>query len=273
MWLAVVLTLCLLANANTYTSRQQRPYSAATEAQIRFAIENNYDDTGPGAKGQEYAYKTYKTLEDALVSYLDDPDTKLPDHEREKALNILELQNQGGYSNPTIRPFPNTVEEYNAYAKQTIPPVVRLNIPNKQAFQHPTSNYGFLNLKDFQQNALLHGSQQTRVNDGYSYQKIQAAKSNPVSLAHYTRGFTGHEQQSTVNQQFDPNPHYSFSYGVHDKQTGDTKSAQETRADGVVRGFYSFIDADGKQRTVHYTADDKEGFKAKVQLTDRTNLQ
>ncbi|XP_034828336.1 uncharacterized protein [Maniola hyperantus] len=265
MWQVVVLALSLIATANSYTSRQHR--SAASESQIRFAIENKYDDTGPGAKGKEYAYKTYRTLEDALINYLDDPNTTLPQHEREKAINTLRLRNpnQFVYSSPK-RPFPNAVE-YNAYTKQSVPSLNLFNKPNKQTFQVSDSNYGLLDLKGFQLNDVPQNYQKERLNDGYSYQNIQSAKGIPVSVAQFTRGFQGHE--SRVDNQFDPNPHYSFSYGVHDKRTGDTKSAHESRADGVVRGFYSFMDADGKQRTVLYTADDKEGFKAKVQRTLR----
>uniref|UniRef100_A0A2H1WQ24 SFRICE_017425 n=1 Tax=Spodoptera frugiperda TaxID=7108 RepID=A0A2H1WQ24_SPOFR len=55
---------------------------------------------------------------------------------------------------------------------------------------------------------------------------------------------------------------------VCDKQTGDSKTVQESRDGGVVRGYYSFIDADGKTRTVHYTADDTQGFRANVQKTN-----
>ncbi|KAI8420609.1 hypothetical protein MSG28_007853 [Choristoneura fumiferana] len=57
-----------------------------------------------------------------------------------------------------------------------------------------------------------------------------------------------------------------------DKGTGDSKSAHETRDGGSVRGYYTFMDPDGKQRTVHYTADDKLGFRATVQRT-QTNTQ
>ncbi|KAH9635091.1 hypothetical protein HF086_000812 [Spodoptera exigua] len=53
-----------------------------------------------------------------------------------------------------------------------------------------------------------------------------------------------------------------------DKNTGDSKTVQESRDGGTVKGYYSFIDADGKTRTVYYTADDKQGFRAKVQKTN-----
>ncbi|XP_060802347.1 uncharacterized protein LOC132902212 [Amyelois transitella] len=83
-WLLVALS-CTIVSAE-YSNYFSKPQSAASEAQIRFAIENNYDNTGPGAKQRETAYNTYKHLDDALISYLDDPDTKLPEIEKDKAV-------------------------------------------------------------------------------------------------------------------------------------------------------------------------------------------
>ncbi|XP_073815342.1 larval cuticle protein A2B-like [Musca autumnalis] len=67
------------------------------------------------------------------------------------------------------------------------------------------------------------------------------------------------------SEEFDPHPQYRFSYGVEDKVTGDNKSQNEERDGDAVRGEYSLIDADGYKRTVHYTADDANGFNAVVQ--------
>lgn len=60
------------------------------------------------------------------------------------------------------------------------------------------------------------------------------------------------------------NPAYAFSYGVKDLHTGDVKSQWESRDDGVVKGHYSVLEPDGSIRTVDYTADAKNGFKAVV---------
>lgn len=46
--------------------------------------------------------------------------------------------------------------------------------------------------------------------------------------------------------------------------TGDVKSQWESRDDGVVKGHYSILEPDGSIRTVDYTADAKNGFKAIV---------
>ncbi|KAJ8731905.1 hypothetical protein PYW08_014635 [Mythimna loreyi] len=59
-------------------------------------------------------------------------------------------------------------------------------------------------------------------------------------------------------------PKYEYSYSVADGHTGDNKSQQESRDGDVVKGSYSFQEADGSVRTVEYTADDHNGFNAVV---------
>ncbi|XP_052866649.1 cuticle protein-like [Anopheles cruzii] len=65
-------------------------------------------------------------------------------------------------------------------------------------------------------------------------------------------------------EEYDANPHYSFSYGISDALTGDSKSQQESRSGDVVQGSYSLVDPDGFKRTVEYTADPHHGFNAVV---------
>ncbi|XP_012157930.1 larval cuticle protein A2B [Ceratitis capitata] len=64
---------------------------------------------------------------------------------------------------------------------------------------------------------------------------------------------------------YDPNPQYSFSYGVTDHHTGDSKSAEESLVNGVVHGSYSLAEPDGSIRKVTYTADKINGFNAVVE--------
>lgn len=59
-------------------------------------------------------------------------------------------------------------------------------------------------------------------------------------------------------------PKYEFNYGVGDAHTGDHKSQKEERDGDVVKGSYSVVEPDGTIRTVHYTADDHNGFNAIV---------
>ncbi|XP_029732650.1 cuticle protein-like [Aedes albopictus] len=70
--------------------------------------------------------------------------------------------------------------------------------------------------------------------------------------------------KTIVADEYDPNPQYSFSYGISDALTGDQKSQQESRNGDVVQGSYSLVDADGYKRTVDYTADPIHGFNAEV---------
>ncbi|XP_022906633.1 larval cuticle protein A2B-like [Onthophagus taurus] len=70
-----------------------------------------------------------------------------------------------------------------------------------------------------------------------------------------------------VDPNYDTHPQYSFSYGVDDVVTGDSKSQTETRHGDVVTGQYSLIEPDGTRRTVDYTADPIHGFNAVVRKT------
>lgn len=65
-------------------------------------------------------------------------------------------------------------------------------------------------------------------------------------------------------EKIDPNPSYHFKYGVNDPSTGDYKTQEEYRKDGIVQGTYSLAEPDGTIRTVHYTADHINGFNAVV---------
>ncbi|CAH1117873.1 unnamed protein product [Phaedon cochleariae] len=66
-------------------------------------------------------------------------------------------------------------------------------------------------------------------------------------------------------EDFDAHPQYEFNYGVQDAHTGDQKSQHEQRDGDVVKGYYTVAEPDGTLRTVHYTADDHNGFNAVVE--------
>ncbi|CAG5032840.1 unnamed protein product [Parnassius apollo] len=69
----------------------------------------------------------------------------------------------------------------------------------------------------------------------------------------------------------DPNPAYSYSYGVNDPSTGDHKDATETLQNGVIHGSYSLVEPDGHVRKVTYTADKVNGFNAVVERSGATH--
>lgn len=80
-----------------------------------------------------------------------------------------------------------------------------------------------------------------------------------ISIAH-----SGHIEFPKTDIDYYAHPQYKFNYGVDDPHTGDHKSQYEERDGGVVKGSYSVADPDGTYRTVHYTADDQNGFNAVV---------
>lgn len=62
----------------------------------------------------------------------------------------------------------------------------------------------------------------------------------------------------------EPPAEYSFEYHVNNPETGDIKSQNEVRQGDVVSGHYGLVEPDGSVRTVEYTADDQNGFRAVV---------
>nr|CAD7259846.1 unnamed protein product [Timema shepardi] len=60
------------------------------------------------------------------------------------------------------------------------------------------------------------------------------------------------------------NPQYQFSFDVKDDQFTNYQNRKEQRKGDKISGSYSVVDSDGFIRTVKYTADPLEGFKAEV---------
>ncbi|CAH0700064.1 unnamed protein product [Spodoptera exigua] len=80
----------------------------------------------------------------------------------------------------------------------------------------------------------------------------------PAPVAYHAAPVVAHAEE------FDAHPKYEYNYSVADSHTGDNKSQQESRDGDVVKGSYSFHEADGSVRTVEYSADDHSGFNAVV---------
>ena len=75
-----------------------------------------------------------------------------------------------------------------------------------------------------------------------------------------------------IPEPVDPNPKYSFAYGVTDPHTGDSKNAEEHLENGVVHGSYSLVEPDGHVRKVTYTADKINGFNAVVERSGEAKV-
>ncbi|XP_045493372.1 activating signal cointegrator 1 complex subunit 2 homolog isoform X2 [Colias croceus] len=71
-------------------------------------------------------------------------------------------------------------------------------------------------------------------------------------------------QREERPEDFDANPSYQFGFDVNDDQFTNYQNRKEQRDGDVIKGSYSVVDSDGFIRTVTYTADPKEGFKAEV---------
>ncbi|KAH8415732.1 hypothetical protein KR222_011577 [Zaprionus bogoriensis] len=76
-----------------------------------------------------------------------------------------------------------------------------------------------------------------------------------------------HQQQLPAEEEEqydDANSSYQFGFDVKDDEFTNYQNRKEVRDGSVIKGSYSVVDSDGFIRTVKYTADPKEGFKAEV---------
>nr|CAI5860868.1 unnamed protein product [Callosobruchus analis] len=72
-----------------------------------------------------------------------------------------------------------------------------------------------------------------------------------------------HKQDDEVEKYIPPNP-YQFGFDVQDDHHTNYQNRKEQSDGKKITGSYSVVDSDGFLRTVQYTADPKEGFKAEV---------
>uniref|UniRef100_A0A8D9F426 Larval cuticle protein A1A n=1 Tax=Cacopsylla melanoneura TaxID=428564 RepID=A0A8D9F426_9HEMI len=72
------------------------------------------------------------------------------------------------------------------------------------------------------------------------------------------------QEPAQAPEEYDPNPQYQFGFDIHDDENTNYHNRKEQRDGDKITGSYSVVDSDGFIRTVTYTADPKEGFKAEV---------
>jgi len=127
------------------------------------------------------------------------------------------------------------------------------------SYATPNSQYTYTRGSGLAQNVVLaahHAPIQQVLHAAPIQQFVQAAA--PVTTLRLAPA-------TAAPEPVDPHPQYSYSYSVDDAQTGDSKSAHETRDGDAVEGSYSLVEPDGAVRTVTYTADAVNGFNAKVE--------
>ncbi|XP_046960574.1 cuticle protein 8-like [Vanessa cardui] len=93
-----------------------------------------------------------------------------------------------------------------------------------------------------------------------TYHAAPAPVTAPISVAYHAAPVA----KVIVQPEEYAHPKYEYNYSVADGHTGDNKQQQEVRDGDVVKGSYSFQEADGSIRTVDYYADDHSGFNAVV---------
>ncbi|XP_072396884.1 larval cuticle protein A2B-like [Diabrotica undecimpunctata] len=99
---------------------------------------------------------------------------------------------------------------------------------------------------------------------GYSAPVLSHAYAAPVAHG-YSAPVLAHGHSAHHDVDYNAYPKYEFNYGVQDGHTGDHKTQHEVRDGDVVKGSYTVAEPDGTLRTVHYTADDHNGFNAVVE--------
>ncbi|CAG9838993.1 unnamed protein product [Diabrotica balteata] len=87
----------------------------------------------------------------------------------------------------------------------------------------------------------------------------------PVVAHGYNAPVLSHGNSAHHDVDYYAHPKYEFNYGVQDGHTGDHKTQHEVRDGDLVKGSYTVAEPDGTLRTVHYTADDHNGFNAVVE--------
>ncbi|XP_055534218.1 putative mediator of RNA polymerase II transcription subunit 26 isoform X1 [Wyeomyia smithii] len=93
--------------------------------------------------------------------------------------------------------------------------------------------------------------------------QLKVSKPRPAQQ-YQSLGQGGGQRQLDEDEDFDANPSYQFGFDVKDDEYTNYQNRKEQREGNVIKGSYSVVDSDGFIRTVTYTADPKEGFRAEV---------
>ncbi|XP_018577010.1 uncharacterized protein LOC108915460 [Anoplophora glabripennis] len=88
--------------------------------------------------------------------------------------------------------------------------------------------------------------------------------SRPVTAQYRVQQPQQDAREKENEEDYDPNPSYQFGFDVKDDLYTNYQNRKEQRDGNKITGSYSVVDSDGFIRTVQYTADPKEGFKAEV---------
>lgn len=159
----------------------------------------------------------------------------------------------------------------------------------QQRLQEQPQQYVAPTVRQYFQQPQQQQPQQLQFQPAYQQQTIQynrpqvatkqtlAVPRRPVSPAPPQPQYQSISQGGRLNkdeeedEEFESNPSYQFGFDVKDDEYTNYQNRKEVRDGNVIKGSYSVVDSDGFIRTVTYTADPKEGFKADV-VREPTNI-
>ncbi|XP_055686036.1 uncharacterized protein LOC129791725 [Lutzomyia longipalpis] len=119
--------------------------------------------------------------------------------------------------------------------------------------QAPKASYASPTVRQYHQQQTQPQQQQLH------YASPQSTYKSPGKASHHRQTYQDEEPED-----HDFNSSYQFGFDVKDDEYTNYQNRKEIRDGGVIKGSYSVVDSDGFIRTVTYTADPKEGFKAEV---------
>uniref|UniRef100_A0A182X8P0 Cuticular protein RR family n=1 Tax=Anopheles quadriannulatus TaxID=34691 RepID=A0A182X8P0_ANOQN len=145
------------------------------------------------------------------------------------------------------------IHEQGAQEQQHIPQYLPQGQPQRTQYQQPQAR----------QYQPQYQPQQIQYVQEQQYQQPQPQLKVSKPRPQYLQG--GQKQPLEEEQEdYDANPSYQFGFDVKDDEFTNYQNRKEQRDGNVIKGSYSVVDSDGFIRTVTYTADPKEGFKAEV---------
>ncbi|XP_053955321.1 putative cyclin-dependent serine/threonine-protein kinase DDB_G0272797/DDB_G0274007 [Anastrepha obliqua] len=177
-------------------------------------------------------------------------------------------QKQGGDATPIYEQNSEQSQQYVAQGQQYhLKDTVREQVQAQQQHQHQGGGYVAPVARDYAQ----HQPQVQQVQyQQQQYRPQPQAVSPPRHSQPQYQPQKAKLQQQRPQQQIDEeeyddqNSSYQFGFDVKDDEFTNYQNRKEIRDGSVIKGSYSVVDSDGFIRTVKYTADPKEGFKAEV---------
>ena len=189
-----------------------------------------------------------------------------------------------------LRQYYQQLQQQQQHQQQSadVTPIYEQNTEQSQQYVRPGgAQHAQLRLKDTVQDQIRAKQQQTggyvapavreylqqqQQQPQYQTQPIYRPQAQTLSNGARHQSYQQQQQVAAANkaklqeeeEYDDQNSSYQFGFDVKDDEFTNYQNRKEVRDGGVIKGSYSVVDSDGFIRTVKYTADPKEGFKAEV---------